>query len=144
MFIAALIFAALSAGVLGVAIWSLYWPRVKGTIDVSIFDLEWGTDLTEDGPMVQRRGRFYLAYSYNAMGRDFQGSRIAPLFEMDWQFSGSSELGNAKGKAQWYREGLKVDVYYCPLFPSWACLEPGGFILGISLGIIAAILFFNR
>ena len=134
--------AGLSLATLLVAIWSLRWPRTKGTIDVSIFDREWVTESSGSEVTVEKKGKFYLAYSYSVGGALFQRSRIAPLVEIDWQFSGAPDLSNARGRAHWYREGATVDVSYCPLFPGWSCLEPGGFVITFLLGVTASILFF--
>jgi len=134
--------AAIAVGTLVVAIWSLQWPRVKGTIDVSIFDREWEVETTGSETTLQKRGKFYLAYSYAVEGITFQGSRISPLVEFDWQFSSSPDLSSANDRSKWYRKGASVDVSYCPFFPKWSCLEPGGFAIGFLLGVVAAILFY--
>ena len=133
---------AIGLGTLVVAVWSLQWPRVKGTIDVSIFDREWEADSSGSDTTIQKKGKFYLAYSYSVGGTRYQRSRIAPLVDVDWQFSSSPDLSNARDRSQWYREGAVVDVSYCPFFPQWSCLEPGGFLVALLLSAIAAILFF--
>lgn len=134
--------AAIALGTLVVAIWSLRWPRVKGTIDVSIFDREWEVESSGSETTIQKKGKFYLAYSYSVGGMSYQRSRISPLVEIDWQFSSSPDLGSARDRSRWYREGAVVDVSYCPLFPQWSCLEPGGFVVAFLLIAIAAVLFF--
>jgi hypothetical protein len=132
---------ATTAATLGVAIWSLKWPHAKGTIDVSIFERE-ETGFSGPDGAPRKRGKFYLAYSYSVAGVSFQGARIAPLVEIDWQFSSSPDLSSARDRAYWYREGATVDVSYCPIFPRWSCLEPGGFFVAFLLGAITAVLFF--
>ncbi len=136
------IVAAIAVAALVVAIWSLQWPRVKGTIDVSIFDREWEIEATGSETTIQNNGKFYLAYSYSVGGASYQRSRIAPLVEMNWQFSSSPDLSSARDRSRWYREGAVVDVSYCPFFPQWSCLEPGGFLVAFFLFAVAAILFF--
>lgn len=134
--------AALAVGTLAVAIWSLQWPRVKGTIEVSIFDTEWEVESTGSETTAQKKGRFYLAYSYSVAGIAYQSSRISPLLEFDWQVSSSPHLSSASDRSKWYREGAIIDVSYCPLNPRWSCLEPGGFAIAFLLGAAATILFF--
>ena len=134
--------AAIALGTLAVAIWSLQWPRVKGTIDVSIFDRESEVESSGFQATIQKKGKFYLAYSYSVGGTKYQRSRIAPLVEIDWQFSNSPDLSSARDRSHWYREGAVVDVSYCPFYPGWSCLEPGGFIVAGLFGVIAVILSF--
>ena len=90
---------------------------------------------------MQKKGKFYLAYTYSVGGVRYQRSRIAPLVEIDWQFSSSPDFSSARDRARWYREGAVVEVSYCPAFPQWSCLEPGGFVVAFLLSAIAAILF---
>lgn len=134
--------AVIALGTLAVAVWSLQWPRVKGTIDVSIFDREWEAESSGAETTMHKKGKFYLAYSYSVGGRSYQTSRIAPLVDIDWQFSSSPDLSSARDRSHWYREGAVVDVSYCPVFPQWSCLEPGGFFVTFLLSGIAIVLFF--
>ena len=131
--------AAISLATLVVAIWSLRWPRVKGLIDLSIYDREWGSD-GFDGR--QKNGKFYITYSYTVDGIGFEGTRISPLIHFEWQLSGSPDLSNSYDRSKRYREGAIVYVSYCPSLPGWSCLEPGGFFSALLLGAIAAVLFF--
>lgn len=133
--------AGLSLVTLFIAIWSLRWPRTKGTIDVSIFDREWAVESSGSEFTGKQHGKFYLAYSYTVGGVVFQRSRIAPLVEIEWQVSNSPDLSAARGRTYWYREGVIVDVSYCPFVPGWSCLEPGGFFVAFLLGVTAMILF---
>jgi hypothetical protein len=137
-------FGGLTVVTLTFAFWSMSWPTVKGTIDVSIYDREWSADASGSEVTIEKKGRFYLAYSYSVGGRAFQGSRISPLVESDWQFTGVPDLSSAHDKAQWYREGAVVDVHYCPMFPAWACLEPGGFLIAAALGLVTVLTAFLK
>ena len=137
-----LVFGAFSIVALGLAIWSFTWPRVKGTVDISIFTQDWDADASGSEIVVQKRGKLDLAYSYSIHGTAFQGSRVVPLFDVDWQLFNSPEFSRAHDLADRYREGAVVDVSYCPYFPQWACLEPGGFLAGILFGAFAAALYF--
>jgi len=134
--------AGLSLIALAIAFWSTNWPRVKGKIDISIYDREWASGSSEAITTFEKKGKFYLLYTYTVAGIAFQGTRLTPLVNIEWQFSGSADLGSAHGEAQWYREGLIVDVYYCPFRPEWACLEPGGFLGAALLGVVAIVAFF--
>jgi len=126
---------------LGIAFWSHRWPRARGVVETSIFDVEWEAEGSGSRVSVEKRGRFYLAYAYSVGGREFRASRIAPLVDFDWYFTGSPQLGGARDRSMRYREGAPVDVSYCPIWPRWSCLEPGGFGAAFLLAAVAAILF---
>ena len=49
--------ATTAAGTLIVALWSLQWPRVRGTIDISIFDQEWEPNPRAPKRPSRRRGK---------------------------------------------------------------------------------------
>jgi hypothetical protein len=134
-------FAGGSLVILLVAIWSRRWPRTRGMIEVSIFDREWEAESSGSKFALEKKGKFYLAYSYSVGGIAFQGSRLAPLAEFDWQVSGSADLGSAHDRAGRYREGATVEVSYCPFLPRWSCLEPGGYVSAFVFGAVAALLF---
>lgn len=133
---------ACAATALGVAIWSLNWPRVKGTVTRSIY--EPGDEAGEEGD------RLHLEYSYIVAGVAYTGHRVSPLAGVTRLHPGMGDTPASEGTAnwssarvnsRWYREGVTVDVYYCPRRPSWACLEPGGFLVAGVFAIVAAIFF---
>lgn len=138
------VFAGFSLVTLAIAFWSVSWPRVKGTIDISIYDREWEASSSGNSTTFEKKGKFYLVYSYTVGALQFQGTRVSPLVDVEWQVSGSPDLGSARGRSRWYREGLVVEVYYCPFYPKWACLEPGGFIFAALIGIGTVIWFCVR
>ena len=135
------IFAGLALVTLIVAVWSPRWPVLKGTIDTAFFESEWDTESEGNRLTLGKKGNFYILYSYVRNGAKFQDSRIKPLWEINWQLSGSPEISGAKDYSAWYREGGTVDVHYCPLFPRWVCLEPGGYAVGIILAVASIVLF---
>lgn len=136
--------AGLSLVTMGIAFWSVNWPRVRGTIDISIYDREWEANSSGGRTTYEEKGKFYLLYSYTIGGMRFQGTRISLVVDIEWQVSGSPDLGSARGNSRWYREGSLVDVYYCPFYPKWACLEPGGFIFAALLSLGTVIWFCVR
>jgi len=140
LLIAAVVVAGLAAVVTAVAFWSLGWPRVKGTVEESDYEETWRARGGGRGLSVEKEGRFQLKYTYSVDGVTYHGTRISPLLDLEWQVSNAPDLGNAKRNSQIYRQGTRVDVAYCPHFPKWACLEPGGFLTAILLGVIATVL----
>jgi hypothetical protein len=139
---------ALATLALGVALWSYRWPSVKGRIDISILDQETGWDSDHTGGRTEiartQKDKFYLSYSYSINGVAYAGSRIAPFADVNWHLSSGGDShawSRARDKAKWYREGSAPDVYYCPIFPAWACLEPGGIFTALMLGAAAGGLF---
>lgn len=137
---------ALSAGCFALGLWSLSWPSVKGTINVSILDSD--RDNSE-------RETFELCYSYVVNGQKFIGSNIKPWGnsnatvgtgdDTDGFYQGRTLWSAAREAARWYRPGVTVDVYYCPLRPQWCCLEPGGFLFPLFLAAVGGcLLFFLR
>lgn len=106
-------------------------------MNISIFDQEWEAVASKTDVRVEKQDKFYLSYSYNVAGIDYASGRIAPLVEFDWHI-GKVDSG-ARNKSRWYREGAIVDVYYCPMWPAWSCLEPGGFMM-TALLILASVL----
>jgi len=115
-------------------------PRVKGTVEESDYEETLRARGGGRGLSVEKEGRFQLKYTYSVDGVSYQGTRISPFLDMDWQVSGAPDLGSAKRNSQIYRQGARVDVAYCPNFPKWSCLEPGGFSAAILLGVIATVL----
>ena len=131
----------IAVGVAGVAYWSHTWPSVKGVIEVSNYDEEWQASSTHDGTSFEKAGTFDLVYSYTLDGEQRQSGRIKPMVKLNLHLTGHPKLGTARADAHWFREGSVVDVYYCPTFPSWVCLEPGGFSAAILLGVAGVVAF---
>lgn len=142
------VLTALALMTFGLALWSFNWPSVKGRIDISIFDQEvnWETSSTSGGTSVNRTktDKLHLSYSYSVNGVTYHGSRISPFAEFSWHLSmggDSSAWSKARDNAKWYRESASPDVYFCPFYPRWACLEPGGLLCALVLGTAAGMAF---
>ena len=86
---------------------------------------------------LEKRDKFYLSYVYNVGGIDYASNRIAPLADLDWHIGNVDS--SARNKSRWYREGANIDVYYCPIWPAWSCLEPGGFLMTAMLVAISVL-----
>lgn len=131
-----------SAG-LAVAIWSFAWPSVKGIVEVSFAD---ATMVSGD-----IRESHQLAYQYEVGGVAYLGGNVKPWGNFNWQLDTPGHgrgfwreeiiWSQARDNAKWYRPGVTVQVYYCPFRPQWCCLEPGGFLLPIMLGAVAAVFY---
>ena len=143
MWVAAIpyVLLVMSVSVAGVAFWSHTWPSVKGVIEVSIYDEEWQTSSTNEGASVEKVGEFYLLYSFTLNGEERQSNRIKPIAKLNLHITGHPKLGTVRADAHRFREGAVVDVFYCPYFPSWVCLEPGGFTAAVLLGLAGGVAF---
>ncbi|MBL9216302.1 MAG: hypothetical protein JNG83_12565 [Opitutaceae bacterium] len=139
---------------LGVALWSLRWPSVKGRIEASFLDQETGWDTTVRGSdlIVYKRETesHALAYSYEIGGVKYLGANIKPWGNHEWSLRTGSNEEPDSGKILWsgardtakgYRPDAGVDVYYCPVRPQWSCLEPGGLVIPLFLTGVALVLY---
>jgi len=135
---------------LGVAIWSLRWPFVKGRIEASFVDKEsdWDDESGANATSVYQKESesLCLAYSYEVNAVRYMSGNVKPWGNSDWSLTsgggdwpGSGKIlwSGARDDAKWYRPDAVVDVYYCPQRPQWACLEPGGFLIPFLLGAAA-------
>lgn len=95
---------------LAAALWSARWPSVKGIVNISIYDT--------DDDVVSSGKKLHLSYAYVVGQRAYAGSRIA--------LPGLAQAENDEQSSWRLREGVVVDVYYCPLWPKLSCLERGG------------------
>ncbi|HWA25228.1 MAG TPA: DUF3592 domain-containing protein [Lacunisphaera sp.] len=131
-------FVGAAGASLAIAVWSLRWPSVKGTIEVSLVETT-----------VDSRARLSetheLAYSYTVRGANFLGSNVKP-----WGGGSGTVVDSdsekplwsaARDNARWYRPGVVVDIYYCPMRPQWSCLEPGGFVLPLAFGGLGLVFY---
>ncbi len=142
-------YAVVIAVFLVTAIWSLSWPSVKGKVEISFHDAQ--SELAvEDGKFYRRNKEDHvLCYSYTVDGIEYKGTNIKP-FETSWSLrgggsdhldSGTILWSGARDTAKWYRPGVIVDVHYCPLRPQWSCLEPGGILIAVFMGVMGAVIF---
>jgi len=145
-----IVLLAIAGVLLAIAIWSLSWPSVKGRIEVSFLEADPGTPIQVQAAGLEMSRRpeesHHLAYSYEVKGARYMGGDIKPLLNLGWAVRSGGRNGSimwsaARDDARWYRPDAVVDVYYCPMAPSWACLEPGGFVTPALLVAGAIIVF---
>jgi hypothetical protein len=137
---------AVSAGLgFALAVWSLRWPSVTGAVEVSLLEPDLrGGQVSEN---------HWLAYAYEVAGTKYLGSNVKPWGDFNWDigypddadgfYQGRTFWSRARDLSKWYRPGAVVKVYYCPVRPAWACLEPGGFFIPLLLGGMAAFCYFT-
>ncbi|HTB82982.1 MAG TPA: DUF3592 domain-containing protein [Candidatus Sulfotelmatobacter sp.] len=94
---------------------SEYWPNTSGTILESSVEPGWSRDGS---------GRIYIVkpkviYKYHVSGEDYTSSQLA-LVEVS---TASENL--ARAKAEKYKVGQNVVVYYDPQKPNFATLQVG-------------------
>jgi hypothetical protein len=114
---------ALTVPLVGLAYWSRRWPSVKGVVDISIYD----TDRSDE----YNSKKLFLSYSYTVAGRQYAGDSVV--------LGGLSQLRSDQANRARYREGVEVNVVYCPLAPGISCLEHGGVFKGIALVLACAV-----
>ena len=134
-----LLLAAVISGI--ISGWSLRWPKAKGVIKVSIYDREWQDVGTGSETNLKKVDKFYLAFSFEIAGTEYLASSIRPNGDFDWTTT-TPGVSSAAERANWYREGKAVDVFYCPAWPKLCCLEPGGALLPALLAFGSVVLFF--
>lgn len=123
-----------------IGMWSLRWPKVSGLIKVSIYEQEWQTESKDATTSFQKQDVHHFAYAFEVQGQEYLSSAIRPNGDLEWHTT-TPGLSSAADRSRWYREGKVVDVYYCPLWPRWSCLEPGGFFMPMVV-LFAAVLMF--
>ena len=112
------LFLAVGLGILGFGLHSLnmsrqaqHWPTVPGTITSSEFDIDHGDDSTTY--------RTDVTYTYNAMGREMTGKKIA------FGYSGSSGESFHRDIFNELKVDTQVAVRYNPAKPEQAVLSYG-------------------
>ena len=123
-------------------VWSARWPTLQGTVDSSYLGrgpaYEW-----EATNYVAERGNLYVYYSYTRDGVTVQASRLRALWPINWDL-GTSRRDQDLVNSERYRTGSAVKVYYCPLWPRWVCLKPGGYLPTFVLAVAAFATFLMR
>jgi|TARA_Y100000310_G_scaffold345155_1_gene462232 hypothetical protein len=94
----------------GKALDSPNWPSTQGVVDRT--STHTGRDLFTYSPRVD--------YTYVVSGLEYKGNSVS-LYKWELFFSETS----AQQRADEYPVGSTVDVFYDPIDPAWAVLEPG-------------------
>jgi len=123
------LFLAVGVGILGFALRSLHmskqaehWPTVSGQIISSDFEIDTGDDSTTY--------RTKLAYTYNVLGRELTGKKIA------FGYAGSSSENFHRDIYSALPVNAQVAVRYDPANPERAVLS-----FGLNQSIIFLIIF---
>ncbi len=149
------VLALLGVIALAIAWWSLSWPKTKGVVEVSFLDqndavLAVGLPPEFASPEERSAESHAFAYRYEVAGTKYLNHRRKAWGDFEWSLNSGGDSTGVSGKplwsgardlAKWYRPGAHVDVYYCPLNPSWSCVEPGGFVFGGLLLVAALVVF---
>jgi hypothetical protein len=130
----------MAMGLAAIGLWSLRWPKVTGVIKVSIYDQEWQMESRGSTTSIRKQDVHHFAYSFEVHGQEYLSSAIRPNGDPEWHAT-TPGLSSAADRSRWYREGKVVDVYYCPLWPKWSCLEPGGFFMPVVVLAAAVGMF---
>jgi len=111
---------------------SLSWPSTEGIISHSAVLQQMPQTANSNDAVTYKAD---VAYRYKVRGRDFSSERIT-LADF------SSTTGRAQDIVNRYPDGAPITVYYNPVDPSDALLEPGGAtgirVLYLIGGIFAA------
>ena len=147
LFIARGVFTLGTVVTLAVALWSRRWPQTQGTINISVFERESGWNFSRGvgGMRITREvdEKLHLDYSYLVDGQEYHGKLVSPIGARS-QISlggGTPVWSSARDRANAIVKACLVNMYFCPLFPKWACLEPGGFLDAATLFAFTLVLF---
>lgn len=125
-------FLALVAGT--ASAYSRRWPSVSGRRMRSWVEEEYHGGHSESGA---------VCYEYEVQGRSYRSTLIRPTGDLGW----STSVPGLSSAHETVREMSQADgfwVYYCPRWPAYACLKPGGKAMTVYLIIVASLcLFFS-
>lgn len=112
------------------AIWSRKWPSTQGRLIEAVVTPELSGGQYAESPSV--------TYEYEVGGRTYRSSLIHPTGDLSW---GTNIPGVSSASLQLddiINRGEPA-VFYCPLFPRYACLRPGGLSTSLFWAVLATI-----
>lgn len=134
MLVLSLILYLVAALTLFLSVYSKYWPAVPGRLISAVVETEKHPEYHESAS---------LLYEYEVEGRIYQSSLLRAAGDWGWS-SNVPGLSSALATVEEFQWRRSLTVYYCPLFPSYACLKRGGTVLPVILSIVATgILVFS-
>jgi hypothetical protein len=121
----------LLAGIaLVVSIYSKTWPSTKGRlIDAHVEPDRSGGTYSESPSFL---------YEFTVRDRTYRSSFIRPSGDFSWS-STIPGISSARAQIDEIINLGELTVYYCPVFPRFACLRPGGYAAAIFLSVVATI-----
>ena len=125
-------FLAIVAG--AVSAYSRSWPSVSGHRMRSWVEEEHHGGHSESGA---------VCYEYEVRGRSYRSTLIRPTGDLGW----STSVPGLSSALETVREMSQADgfrVYYCPRWPAYACLKPGGEAMMIYLIVVGSLCLLLR
>lgn len=121
------VFCLLGGLAFAVALYSKTWPSTQGRLITASVDSDTSSGQYTESPKV--------LYEFTVGNRTYRSSLIRPSGDLSWSTT-VPELSSAQGQVDEIVNRGEPIVYYCPIFPRYACLRPGGFVAPVFLLVL--------
>ena len=113
-----------------VSIYSKRWPSTKGQLITARVESDRSEGGYSESPSI--------LYEFVVGNRRYRSSLIRASGDFSWSTT-IPDLSSANAQIDEIINQGELTVYYCPIFPRFACLQPGGFMSSVLLLVIATI-----
>ena len=113
--------------ILLLSVYSKSWPSVPGRLLTAEVETEKHPEYHESAS---------LLYEYEVEGKIYKSSLLRAAGDWGWS-SNVPGLSSAQPTVEEFQWRKSLTVFYCPLFPAYACLKRGGTAMPAMLIIVA-------